>query len=186
MLQAGYSPLDHLFRAAGPQTENKLFAMLEEKSKPELVMRALAWIDSENDTARFADWQREQAIALLDFYMFNAGWELDANYQKRWLYSKSCFGLKAASKQTERSDPASLSSKIEKCRWCDRPLFTLKDFPTVYLENIFSLKSQYLFRFLFACTASSNLCPCASSLVVTGRLLDFSPHALMQTKQSNN
>jgi hypothetical protein len=179
MLQAGYSPLDHLFRAAGPQTENKLFAMLEEKSKPELVMRALAWIDSENVTARFADWQREQAIALLDFYMFNAGWELDANYQKRWLYSKSCFGLKAASKQTERSDPASLSSKIEKCRWCDRPLFTLKDFPTVYLENIFSLKSPVpilSIPFCMYCTLFEPVPMCLKP-GSDGRdgLLDFSP-----------
>lgn len=179
MLQAGYSPLDHLFRAAGPQTENELFAMLKKKSKPELVMRALAWIDRENVTARFADWQREQTIALLDFYMFNAGWELDANYQKRWLYSKSCFALKAASEQTERSGPASLSSKNERCRWCDRPLFTLTDFPTVYLENIFSLKSPVpilSIPFCMYCTLFEPVPMCLKP-GSDGRdgLVDFSP-----------
>ena len=135
MLQVGYAPLDHLFRAAGPQTKTELLAMLEKKDRPDLVMGALAWIDSEEITARFAHWKREETIALLDLYMFNAGWELDANYQKRWLFTRSCFGLKAASNQIESS-----VSSI-KCRWCDRPLYSLSDFPTTYLETLFDLAS---------------------------------------------
>lgn len=182
MLQVGYSPLDHLFRAAGPQTEDELFAMLEEKCRPELVMRALAWIDSKNVTARFADWQREQTVALLDFYMFNAGWELDANYQKRWLYSKSCFGLKAAGTQIESSGPPSLPSSFnidKKCLWCDRPLFTLTDFPTAYLENIFSLKSfvpTLSIPFCMYCTLFEPV-PMSLKPGSDGRdgLVDFSP-----------
>ena len=188
MLQAGYAPLDHLFRAAGSQTENELFAMLEEKNRPELVMRALAWVDSANATARFADWQLEEAVALLDLYMFNAGWELDANYQKRWLYSKSCFGLKAASNQIEITGPTSLStpsilpssfSVDERCRWCDRPLFTLTDFPTVYLENIFSFKSSaptLSIPFCMYCTLFEPV-PMSLKPGSDGRdgLVDFSP-----------
>lgn len=182
MLQAGYSPLDHLFRAAGPQTENELFAMLEEKKKPELVMRALAWVDSENVTARFARWQREEAVALLELYMFNAGWEFNANYQKRWLFSKVCFGLKAAAIQIESSDPMSLSSltsRIEKCRWCDRPLFRLTDFPTVYLEKILSLKfsvPNLSIPFCMYCTLFEPV-PMSLKSGSDGRdgLVDFSP-----------
>lgn len=143
MLQVGYAPLNHLFRAAGSQTETELLAMLEKKDRPELVMGALAWIDSEEITARFARWKREETVALLDLYMFNAGWELDGNDQKRWLFTKSCFGLKAASNQIESSSSSSSSSLIndEKCRWCDRPLYSLSDFPTIYLEKIFNVAS---------------------------------------------
>ncbi|MBA4074454.1 MAG: hypothetical protein C0508_05375 [Cyanobacteria bacterium PR.023] len=139
MLQVGYAPLDHLFRAAGPHTEAELLAMLEKKDRPELVMSALAWIDREEITDRFAQWKRKETIALLDLYMFNAGWELDANYQKRWLFKRSCFGLKAASKQIGSS--ASSIIIDEKCRWCDRPLYSLSDFPTTYLEKLFDLAS---------------------------------------------
>ena len=122
MLQVGYAPLDHLFRAAGPQTEAELLALLERKERPELVIRALAWIDREEVTARFVHWKREETIALLDLYTFNAGWELDANYKKRWLFTRSCFGLKAASGQTKSSDSST------KCRWCDRQLYNISDF----------------------------------------------------------
>lgn len=138
MLQVGYAPLDHLFRAAGPQTEAELLAMLEKKDRPELVMRALAWIDRDEITARFVHWKREETIALLDLYMFNAGWELDAEYKKRWLFTRSCFGLKAASSQIKSSVS---SSNSEKCRWCDRPLYSLSDFPSTYLEKLFDLAS---------------------------------------------
>jgi hypothetical protein len=143
MLQGGCAPLDHLFRAAGPQTEAELLAMLEKRDRPELVMSALAWIDREEITSRFAHWKREETIALLDLYMFNAGWELDANYQRRWLFTRSCFGLKAASNQIESADLSSSvsSSNNEKCRWCDRPLYSLSDFPTIYLEKLFDLAS---------------------------------------------
>lgn len=149
MLQVGYAPLDHLFRAAGPQTEAELLAMLDKKNRLELVMGALAWIDSEEITARFAHWKREETIALLDLYMFNAGWELDANYQKRWLFTRSCFGLKAASNQIESS-----VSSI-KCRWCDRPLYSLSDFPPEYLAKFFNLATSvhtFTIPFCMYCT----------------------------------
>ncbi len=136
MLQVGYAPLDHLFRAAGPLTEAELLAMLEKKDRPEQVMGALAWIDKEEITAKFAHWKREETIALLDLYMFNAGWEIDANDQKRWLFTRSCFGLEAASSQIE-SSVSSINN--ERCRWCDRPLYALSEFPTVYLEKFFNL-----------------------------------------------
>ncbi len=162
MLQVGYAPLDHLFRAAGPQTEAELLAMLDKKNRPELVMGALAWIDSAEITARFAHWKSEETIALLDLYMFNAGWELDANYQKRWLFTRSCFGLKAASNQIDSADlSSSVSTKSssfindEKCRWCDRPLYRLSDFPQVYLAKFFNLATSvhtFTIPFCMYCT----------------------------------
>ncbi len=170
MLQVGYAPLDHLFRAAGPQTEAELLAMLDKKNRPELVMGALAWIDSEEITARFAHWKREETVALLDLYMFNAGWELDANYQKRWLFTRSCFGLEAASKQIESS-----VSSI-KCHWCDRPLYSLSDFPQVYLAKFFNLATSvhtFTIPFCMYCTLFEPI-PMSLRPASDGKV-DFSP-----------
>lgn len=170
MLQVGYAPLDHLFRAAGSQTETELLAMLEKKVRPELVMGALAWIDSEEILARFARWKREETVALLDLYMFNAGWELDGNGQKRWLFTKSCFGLKAASSQIESSVSAI------KCRWCDRPLYSLSDFPTTYLEKIFNVASTEPTLSIPFCMYCTLFEPVPMSLKPgNGGKVDFSP-----------
>ena len=173
MLQVGYAPLDHLFRAAGPQTEAELLAMLERKDRPELVIRALAWIDRAETTARFVDWKREETIALLDLYMFNAGWELDANYKKRWLFTRSCFGLNAASSQIKSSVS---SGNSEKCRWCDRPLYNISDFPTEYLEKLFGIASTARSLSIPFCLYCTLFEPVPMSLTSSSNgKVDFSP-----------
>ncbi len=186
MLQADYAPLDHLFRGAGQQTENALLATLQEMSKPEMALRALAWIDRENITAMFIRWKREEALPLLDLYTKNAGWEIDASFQKRWLFSKECDGLKAKS-SIENGEYAAPADSPEHCKWCDRPLYTLIDFHTNHLKQLFGIDSLLPNLSIPFCMYCTQFEPILMSLkTATGSCLGFNPRIRLKTIEPPN
>jgi len=142
-LDAGWTPLDYLFRGAGEQTENELLARVETNQK--LALSGLAWIDKPHITAKFAEWKINPPVdldqSLIELLSHQAGWELNSENEKRWLFSQICFGIAAKSNLTSSANPIDKkqTSKTKTCLWCQRPTFTVSNLISNYLNTLFGI-----------------------------------------------
>jgi hypothetical protein len=65
----------------------------------DLGLLGLAWMDDDKIIRQFAEWKTDPPDfeSLIPgssaLYSHEAGWELDASQVKRFLYSKTCFGV---------------------------------------------------------------------------------------------
>lgn len=149
-LDAGWTPLDYLYRGAGEQTEKELLARLG--ANPKLALSGLAWIDKPHITAKFAEWKISPPAdldqSLIELFSHQAGWEPNSENEKRWLFSQRCYGITANNEKKAQTVISETSSNVNKtkptlppaCLWCERPLFHLKNLESVYLQNLFSIK----------------------------------------------
>ncbi len=179
-LDAGWTPLDYLFRAAGEQAEGELWARLE--SNPTLCLSALAWIDKLHILSKFAEWNNNppdwQPQFSAETYSHQAGWELNSDNEKRWLFSKTCYGVKA--KKTVETPPRLQSPFLnapatKACRYCNLPTFAISNPPGKYLDDLFDIPliaSEVDIPFCIKCT---NACAVHLTISSTGAV-DFSPH----------
>ncbi|CAN5603942.1 hypothetical protein BH11CYA1_BH11CYA1_46840 [soil metagenome] len=143
-LEAGWTPLDYLFRGAGEQAEKELWTRL--KSNPTLALSALAWVDKPHITAKFVEWKNNPPDWLaqlpLETYSHQAGWELNLDNEKRWLFSKTCYGIRAK-KDIATTTPIPTDHNglpgFKHCLWCKRPIFAISNLASKYLQELFGI-----------------------------------------------
>jgi hypothetical protein len=131
---------DALFREADAQTRDQIIALLETGTEDIYrcthLLCALAWIGDEVVQARFAQWRRTPpawSVSLsspLEDYTYQAGWELTVDGRRRDLCHLENYDLVAADEAAAAIIPGpevAMTPDTERCRWCERPLFTLFD-----------------------------------------------------------
>lgn len=140
-LEAGWTPLDYLFRAAEEQAEKELLARLE--TNPKIALSGLAWIDKPHITAKFAEWKISPPTdldqSLIELFSHQAGWELTSDSGKRSLFSQACFGITAKTNLPTSPLPSvhDEPSETKTCLWCQRPTFTVSNLASNYLNKLF-------------------------------------------------
>lgn len=97
------------------------------------VLCALAWIGDEGVQAAFRAWRehppewRKRLYIPPEAYAPEAGWELDAEGNRRDLFYHTAYELTPGENTAEPSPVTVVTPLDERCRWCGRPLTAMFD-----------------------------------------------------------
>lgn len=122
------------FRNASDAIRSQLFAALHaDGTRPDSILRALAWAGGEEVTAAFSEWTARPPDWSSKLYVppaqyaQEAGWGLDREGNRRDLFSSTCYGITFA-KGTANRAVAVFERISERCPWCASTLVDLVRF----------------------------------------------------------